>query len=82
MNDFNLLKITEDDSKRTKMYRQEQNRQVFESSTKNLNEYLEKLDIKIKIKLDDKISISRISQLILKTNQFNLTNEKISGSRD
>lgn len=76
LNDFNTLKITQDDTKRKIMYKQEQNRQKLESSTKNLNEYLKKLDIKIKIKLDDKVSISRISQLILKTNQFNLTTKR------
>ena len=76
LNDFNTLKITKDDTERKKMYSQEQNRQKLESNTENLNEYLKKLDIKIKIKLDNKIAISRISQLILKTNQFNLTTKR------
>ena len=76
LNDFNTLKITKDDIHRKIMYKQEQNRQKLESSTENLNEYLKKLDIKIKIKLNDKFSISRISQLILKTNQFNLTTKR------
>jgi FkbH-like protein len=76
LNDFNILKITKDDVIRKTMYEQEQNRQKLESSTENLNEYLKKLNIKIKIKLNDKFSISRISQLILKTNQFNLTTKR------
>jgi len=76
LNDFNILKITKDDVQRKIIYSQEQNRQKLESSTKNLNEYLKKLDIKIKIKLDNEFSISRISQLILKTNQFNLTTKR------
>jgi len=76
LNDFNTLKITKDDMERKIMYKQQQNRQHLESSTKNLNEYLKKLDIKIKIKFDDKFSIPRISQLILKTNQFNLTTKR------
>ena len=76
LNDFNTLKITKDDTQRKIMYKQEQNRQKLESTTENLNEYLKKLDIKIKIKLNDKFSISRISQLILKTNQFNLTTKR------
>ena len=50
LNDFNTLKITKDDTERKKMYSQEQNRQKLESSTENLNEYLKKLDIKIKNK--------------------------------
>jgi len=76
LNDFNTLKITNDDVQRKTMYKQEQNRQKLQSSTENLNEYLKKLDIKIKIKLDNEFSISRISQLILKTNQFNLTTKR------
>jgi len=76
LNDFNLLKITDDDFKRAKMYREENDRHVFESTTKNLDEYLKKLDIKVKIRLAYKFSIPRISQLSLKTNQFNLTTKR------
>ncbi len=76
LNDFNLLKITDDDFKRAKMYRQEHDRHVLESTTKNLDEYLKKLDIKVKVRLADKFSIPRISQLSLKTNQFNLTTKR------
>jgi len=76
LNDFNLLKITDDDFKRAKMYRQERERNVLESVTENLDEYLKKLDIKVKIRLADKFSIPRISQLSLKTNQFNLTTKR------
>ena len=76
LNDFNVLKITDDDFKRAKMYSQEQKRHVLESTTKNLDEYLKKLDIKVKVRLADKFSIPRISQLSLKTNQFNLTTKR------
>ena len=76
LNDFNVLKITDDDFKRAKMYSQEQERHDFESTTKNLDEYLKKLDIKVKVTLADKFSIPRISQLSLKTNQFNLTTKR------
>jgi len=76
LNDFNVLKITDDDSKRAKMYRQERERHVFESKTKNLDEYLKKLDIRVKVRLADEFSIPRISQLTLKTNQFNLTTKR------
>lgn len=76
LNDFNVLKITDDDFKRAKMYSQEQERHDLESTTKNLDEYLKKLDIKVKVRLADKFSIPRISQLSLKTNQFNLTTKR------
>jgi len=76
LNDFNVLKITDDDFRRAKMYSQEQERHDFESTTKNLDEYLKKLDIRVKVRLADKFSIPRISQLSLKTNQFNLTTKR------
>jgi len=76
LNDFNVLKITDDDFKRAKMYSQEQERHDLESTTKNLDEYLKKLDIRVKVLLADKFSIPRISQLSLKTNQFNLTTKR------
>jgi len=76
LNDFNVLKITDDDSKRAIMYRQDHDRRALESTTKNIDEYLEKLNIKVKVRFADKFSIPRISQLTLKTNQFNLTTKR------
>jgi len=76
LNDFNLLKITQDDINRGKMYLQERKRKDFQGSTTNLEEFLKQLNIKIKIKNADKFTIPRISQLTLKTNQFNLTTKR------
>ncbi len=76
LNDFNVLKITDDDFNRSDMYKQEHDRHSLETTTQNLDEYLKKLDIKIKIKVADEFSIPRISQLTLKTNQFNLTTKR------
>ena len=44
----------------------------------SLENYLKGLKIKIKISLDDKNSISRLSQLTQKTNQFNLSTIRYS----
>ncbi|MEX0656177.1 MAG: HAD-IIIC family phosphatase [Nitrosopumilaceae archaeon] len=76
LNDFNLLKITQDDINRGKMYLQERKRKDFQSSTTNLEEFLKQLNIKIKIKNANTFTIPRISQLTLKTNQFNLTTKR------
>jgi len=76
MNDFNVLKITSDDTNRGEMYSQQKNRKNLEKSTTNLDEFLNQLGIKIKIKNADKFTIPRISQLTLKTNQFNLTTKR------
>lgn len=76
MSDFNVLKITEEDQKRGEMYLQQRKRNDLEKNTASLDDFLSQLDIKIKIKNADKFTIPRISQLTLKTNQFNLTTHR------
>ncbi|MBI3639011.1 MAG: HAD-IIIC family phosphatase [Thaumarchaeota archaeon] len=76
INDFNVLKITEEDLKRKDMYHQEKQRKNFEKNTTNIEDFLKQLEIKLKIKKADQFTISRISQLTLKTNQFNLTTRR------
>ncbi len=76
MNDFNVLKITDEDKNRGKMYLEQKDRKDLQKSTTTLDEFLNQLDTKIKIKKADKFTIPRISQLTLKTNQFNLTTHR------
>ena len=76
LNDFNVLKITNEDKTRGEMYIQQKNRNSLAQSTTDLNEFLSELHTKIKIKNADKFTIPRISQLTLKTNQFNLTSKR------
>jgi FkbH-like protein len=73
INDFNTLAITEEDMKRGAMYKQEQKRVELKRSASNLEDFLQQLGIKVTIKGADDFTIPRIAQLILKTNQFNLT---------
>jgi FkbH-like protein len=75
LNDFDLLQITEDDIKRGEMYLEEKNRKILMEST-NLDDFLKQLEIKTEIKKVDQFSLPRISQLTLKTNQFNLTTKR------
>ncbi|RDJ32182.1 MAG: HAD-IIIC family phosphatase [Crenarchaeota archaeon] len=76
MNDFNLLKITSDDLNRGKMYSEQRLRNELRQSTTNLDDFLKQLDIKIKFLHPDEFTIPRISQLTMKTNQFNLTTKR------
>jgi len=76
INDFNVLKITADDKKRGQMYSQQHKRNELKKSATNLDKYLEDLGIKIKISEVDDFTIPRVSQLTLKTNQFNLTTRR------
>ena len=76
LNDFNVLKITDEDIKRNQMYVVEHKRNELKRETNNLENFLKELNIQVKIKKADDFSIPRITQLILKTNQFNLTTKR------
>jgi len=76
LNDFNVLQKTEEDTKRGEMYAQQRQRKQFENTVSNLDQFLRQLDIKVKIKKSNEFLIPRISQLTLKTNQFNLTTRR------
>ena len=76
LNDFNVLHRTKEDMKRGEMYAQQRERKFFKNSVSNLDEFLKQLEIKVKIKKSNDFLIPRISQLTLKTNQFNLTTRR------
>ena len=76
MNEFNVLKITDEDKKRGIMYSQQKERKFFEKTSSNLEEFLRNMKLKVTIQKADNFTIPRISQLILKTNQFNLTTKR------
>jgi len=76
MNEFSVLRITEEDAQRGKMYLEQRKRQEVEQSASSLEDFLKELQLKILIKRADAFTIPRISQLTLKTNQFNLTTKR------
>ena len=76
LNDFNLLKITDEDLNRSKMYHDEQKREEFKKTIPDLENFLKEMKIHISIKNANSFTIPRISQLTLKTNQFNLTTKR------
>ncbi len=76
MKEFDVLKITEEDTKRNDMYLGQRKRKELESKVENYNEFLRQMNIQVEVKKADSFSIPRISQLTLKTNQFNLTTKR------
>lgn len=76
LNDFHVLNITEEDMKRGKMYLQQKQRTELNQKSQNLDEFLKQLNIKVKIRDATEFTLPRISQLTLKTNQFNLTTKR------
>ncbi len=80
MNFFDVLKITDEDKKRNIMYKQDQHRKDFSKTTLDLDSFLNGLDIKLTFLPANKSTVPRISQLTLKTNQFNLTTNRYQES--
>jgi FkbH-like protein len=78
MIEFNVLEITNEDKQRGLMYSQQRERKKSEYSSSNLEDFLKNMDLKITIQKANNFTIPRISQLILKTNQFNLTTKRYS----
>ena len=76
LSDFNLFQITKEDQLRGKMYYEEHQRDDLKKQVISLDEFLSELNIKIKIRDVNDFTIPRISQLTLKTNQFNLTTNR------
>ena len=80
MNEFDVLNITSEDARRGKMYVEQRKRNDLEQTTPDLESFLKNLGLKIRIKIANEFSIPRISQLSLKTNQFNLTTKRYQES--
>ena len=76
MKEFDVLKITEEDTKRSDMYLGQKKRKELETSVSNFNEFLKQMNIEVNVQKANSFSIPRISQLTLKTNQFNLTTRR------
>ena len=80
MNEFSVLNITDEDAKRGKMYVEQRKRNDLEQSAPDLESFLKNLELKVLIKHANEFTIPRISQLTLKTNQFNLTTKRYQES--
>ncbi len=77
-NHFHTLQITDEDRKRGQVYADQRRREDSKSCFTNLDEFLAGLEMKVTIERDNPLHISRISQLTMKTNQFNMTTKRYS----
>tara|TARA_B100000900_G_scaffold354935_1_gene323914 strand:- start:1172 stop:2845 length:1674 start_codon:yes stop_codon:yes gene_type:complete len=75
---FNFASISNEDRKRKKMYIDERVRRSIKNNSNNENDWLKKIDTKIKCKSLNEINFSRTLQLINKTNQLNLTTRRFT----
>lgn len=77
---FEVTTLSADDKKRNEMYKQNLERAALEDSFGDYDDYLRSLDMHCEIGAFDALHAERITQLINKTNQFNMTTRRYSAA--
>ena len=75
---FFQLTNTNEDINKHKQYHTQARRNKEKGRYNNLSDYLASLGLILKITIDNKKHISRLSQLTMKTNQFNITTKSMT----
>ncbi len=75
---FKALNVTDEDLARTEQYRQEAGRAESRKAAATLDDYLSGLEIRVDIHRMKDDEEARVTQLIGRTNQFNLTTKRYS----
>ena len=75
---FEPQSITEEDAERTTQYRSEAQRKALEATVTDMGSYLESLAMEGTFSEFTSVDVPRLSQLINKSNQFNLTTRRRS----
>ncbi len=78
LNLFETASYSEADRQRPEQYREEAQRELVKTQFTNISDYLTSLDMKIKLERFSAFNLPRIAQLILRSNQFNLTTRRYS----
>jgi FkbH-like protein len=73
---FEPVRLSREDLKRAEQYRDNAQRATFQGSFQNYDEYLESLEMSAEVAAFKPVYLDRITQLISKTNQFNLTTRR------
>ncbi|MFX1285373.1 MAG: HAD-IIIC family phosphatase [Promethearchaeota archaeon] len=76
LNDFNTLSLTREDLNRSEMYYARRKRQVLEQQVQSVEEFIKSLNIVAKIRYADDSVLPRVTSLLNRTNQFNLTTRR------
>ena len=77
-NYFYTLDITDEDTVKTEIYRQNMKRRDVQKSSASYEDFLKSLETKIEIRRISAENVQRAAQLTQKTNQFNLTTKRYS----
>lgn len=74
---FDVVDLTSDDRARPERYREELVRKDFLDSFESLDDYLRELAVRVRVARADDWELPRIAQITLRTNQFNLTAQRL-----
>lgn len=77
-NVFDLGSVSSEDARRTVLYKEEADRERARSTTDSVDDWLRSLDMKITVQPVNEADFTRVHQLFLKTNQFNLTTRRLT----
>lgn len=77
-NGFSPLELNEEDRRRGELYRVEARRQDLLQSSGSLDDFLASLDLTLRLFTPKGPELARVSQLTLRTNQFNMTARRMS----
>ncbi|WP_434597750.1 HAD-IIIC family phosphatase [Streptomyces sp. A5-4] len=77
---FDVRELTAEDRGRAVQYRTEGERQGLLDNAGSMEEYLRDLDVRVSVSPVDEHELARVSQLTLRTNQFNLTTQRLQQS--
>lgn len=75
-NYFGTYNVTQEDRVKTMQYLANSQRKQLQASFMDMEEYLQSLEIKLRIERINDTTIQRVTQLTQKTNQFNLTTHR------
>jgi len=75
-NYFSVYALTKEDLTKTEQYKANMLRNELKNEFLDIDDYLRSLEIKLKIREVDDITMPRIAQMTQKTNQFNLTTRR------
>jgi FkbH-like protein len=78
---FEAVSFTADDQRRAQQYRANAERDSLRVAAPSMEEFLRDLDMKVEYGPFAEVDLARVTQLINKTNQFNLTNRRHSSEQ-
>ena len=77
---FDQLFLSDEDRVRAEMYQKDLERKQSQKESVSLEEFLERLEVSVSLGPVDETTLPRVTQLLAKTNQFNLTTRRHTSS--